>query len=172
MKCVNCSSIMLFESQGGFCSRLYILPQENFVFAPTAPCIIHLLKVHCCSVSLGQLYKYNVWIVSPFIHLKVRAIFAAPPYILPQGECVCSNCSIYCLFVKSRLPLYFLWYVIQKKRVDCSLLLYSKVKANICILKILKFSLGFHVNFKISNNLQTSACHTRDKLVAFYIIII
>ena len=62
------------------------------MFAPTAPCIIHLLKVHCHSVSLGKLCKINEWI--------------AP------------------------------------------LLLYSKVKVNIYILKILKSLLGFQVKIQ------------------------
>ena len=35
----------------------------EFVFAPTVPYTVHLLKVHCHSVSLGKLYKWNVWIV-------------------------------------------------------------------------------------------------------------
>ena len=29
----------------------------EFVFAPTALCIVHLLKLHCHSISLGELCK-------------------------------------------------------------------------------------------------------------------
>ena len=56
------------------------------MFAPTAPYIIHLLKVHCQSVSLGKLCKRNAWIVSPSLYSKVRVIFAVRLYILSLGE--------------------------------------------------------------------------------------
>ena len=55
-----------------FVAWLYILPQEEFVFAPTALYIIHLLKVHCCSVSFGKLCKRNMGI-DP---LSLYSIFA------------------------------------------------------------------------------------------------
>ena len=43
------------------------------MFAPTAPYIVNLLKVHCHYVSLGKLYKRNVWIVPLSLYSKVKA---------------------------------------------------------------------------------------------------
>ena len=55
----------------------------GFVFAPTVLYIVHLLKVHCLSVSLGELCNWNMWIVPPLLYSKVKAIFAVCLYILP-----------------------------------------------------------------------------------------
>jgi len=44
----------------------------EFVFAPTVPCIIHLLKVHCHSVSIGKLYKMWIVLLSHYSKLKAN----------------------------------------------------------------------------------------------------
>ena len=46
---------------------------EEFVLASTAPYIVHLLKVHCRSVSLGKLCKRNVWIIPPLLFSNAKA---------------------------------------------------------------------------------------------------
>ena len=51
----------------------------EFVFIPTALYVVHLLKVHCHSVSLGKLYKLNVWTV-PLS--KVKALFAFMDHVI------------------------------------------------------------------------------------------
>ena len=58
-----------------------------------------------------------------------------------------------------------------KERVDCSSIALS-LKPVVTFVKILKSLQGFQIKFKISNNLQITACYTGDKIVAFYLIII
>jgi len=60
MKHVDCFTITLFESYSNFCcSPVHFAIERICVRAPTAPYIVHLLKVHChyMYVSLGNLYK-------------------------------------------------------------------------------------------------------------------
>ena len=58
------------------------------MFAPTTSYIDYLLKLHCHSVSLGKLNKFNVQIVPPSLYSKVRVIFVIRLYILPYEEFV------------------------------------------------------------------------------------
>jgi len=41
--------------------------------APTAPYVVHLLKLHFHSVSLGKLCKWNMWTVPVWLYLKAEA---------------------------------------------------------------------------------------------------
>ena len=61
IKCVNCFSITTFKSKNDFLVMFFVWPicfvWGEFVFTPTAPYIVHLLKVHCNFISLGKLCK-------------------------------------------------------------------------------------------------------------------
>ena len=43
------------------------------MFSLAAPYIVHLLKVHCYSISLVMLYKLNVRIVHPSLYSIIKA---------------------------------------------------------------------------------------------------
>ena len=61
----NCSVRFISKSTLPFCFPCFIQ-----LFVPTAPNIVKC--THCNSVSFAKLHKWNVWIISPLLYLKLN----------------------------------------------------------------------------------------------------
>ena len=67
----------------------------EFVFAPTALYIAHLLAIHCHSVSLGKLYNFSIVLFE-----RYGKFCCSPVHFYIRRICLCSNCTVHRSFVK------------------------------------------------------------------------
>ena len=110
-------------------------------------CAVHCLfvKAHCHSVSLGELYIWNMWIVSPSLCLKVRAILLFLLVHFAVGESVFAITVPYIVHLSKYTFIQFP--LVSYTNETCRLFLFHFIRRLKPMFAFLRFQ-SFHWDFK------------------------